>query len=96
MKRIAVIAGALMLTGLGVANAQTADPAPRTQHEKVQSSEAVKSGTTYSSASLKTADLTRMRSEKDQLQFLKPQQSEKNNTKQEVHKSYNPISIPLW
>ena len=96
MKRIALITGALLFGKLAVADAQTAVSVAGTQHEQVKSSAATEKITTYPSLSIKAAALTRVKGKIDQLQFLKTQRSENNNDSGERHKSYNPISIPLW
>jgi len=46
--------------------------------------------------SIKAADLTRMKIEYGQLQFLKTNRNENHSNSGEPYKSYNPISIPLW
>jgi hypothetical protein len=96
MKRIALITGALLFGKLAVADAQTAVSVAGTQHEQVKSSAATEKITTYPSLSIKAAALTRVKGKNDQLQFLKTQRSENNTDSGERHKSYNPISIPLW
>ena len=96
MKRIALITGFLLLGGLAVVDAQTEVPVAGTQHEQVKSGPASKEITMHPPLSIKAADLTRVKIENGQLQFLKTERSENNNDSGKPHKSYNPISILLW
>ena len=96
MTSIAYFTGILLLSGLAVADAQTAVPVAETQHEQVKSSAASKEITMHPPLSIKAADLTRVTSKNDQLQFLKTPRSQNNNNSGEPRKSYNPITIPLW
>jgi hypothetical protein len=96
MKIIALITGVLLFGGLAVADAQTEVPVAGTQHEQVKSSAASKEITMHPLLSIKAADLTRMKIEYGQLQFLKTNRNENHSNSGEPYKSYNPISIPLW
>lgn len=96
MTRIAFITGVVLLFGLAVADAQMAAPVAGTQHEQVKSSAASKEITMVPPLSLKAADLTRVKVENGQLQFLKTNQNENHSNSGGPYKSYNPISIPLW
>ncbi len=96
MKRTALITGVLLFGGLAVADAQTEVSVARTQHEQVKSSAASKDITIHPPLLIKAADLTRMKIEHGNLQFLKTNRNENHSNSGEPYKSYNPISIPLW
>jgi hypothetical protein len=96
MKRTAFITGVLWFGGLAVADAQTAVPVAETQQEQVKSSAATKEFTMHPPLSIKAADLTPIKIEYGQLQFLKTNKIENHSNSGEPYKSYNPISIPLW
>jgi hypothetical protein len=96
MKIMALITGVLLFGGFAVADAQTEVTVAGTQHEQVKTSAASTEITMHPPLSIKAAELTRMKIEYGQLQFLKANPNDNHSNSGEPYKSYNPISIPLW
>ena len=96
MKPLAAITGLLLLTGFSVANAQTADPEPKSALHRVNSTATPDRVATSRLISIKAADLRPMRAKRVQFQFLNTQRSENDHPLRPTRNTYNPILIPLW